>query len=40
MSGKRGLIIIGDIETLGSDTNWKEYLKWAKKNKLIYCYCK
>jgi len=29
-SGKRGLIIIGDVETLDKDPNWNEYFKWCK----------
>lgn len=39
-SGKKGLIIVGDIETLASDVHWKEYVKWARSNNLVLCYCK
>ncbi|KAL4477756.1 hypothetical protein ABPG72_018930 [Tetrahymena utriculariae] len=39
-SGKRGIIIIADIDTLGQDPHWKEYYKWAKMNNLILQYFK
>lgn len=35
---KRGLIIIGDIDTLSYDSNWKDLIVWARSNKLIVYY--
>ncbi|KRX03858.1 P-loop containing nucleoside triphosphate hydrolase [Pseudocohnilembus persalinus] len=39
-SGSKGIISIGDMETLCEDPNWAEYIKWCKKHKLIQYYCK
>lgn len=35
---KRGLILIGDIDTLSYDSNWKDLITWARSNKLIVFY--
>lgn len=29
-SAKRGLIVVGDLDTMGCDPHWREYLKWAR----------
>jgi len=35
---RRGLIVIGDIETLIKDPNWKDLINWTKANKVLVNY--
>lgn len=35
---KRGLIVIGNIETLSSEENWRDLINWGKANKIIINY--
>jgi len=34
---RRGLIVIGDANTLSSDPTWREYIKWVKRRGLVVC---
>jgi superfamily I DNA and/or RNA helicase len=33
--GRRGLVIVGDLQTLIADENWREWLIWAMANGII-----
>jgi len=35
---KRGLIVVGNLETLIHDPNWKDWVQWCKTNKVILHY--
>lgn len=35
---KRGLILIGNIDTLYSDEHWRNMINWGKANKIIINY--
>lgn len=32
---RRGLILIGNLNTLKNDEHWNEYIQWMKENNLI-----
>lgn len=35
---KRGLIIVGNSETLSADENWRDLVNWGKANKILINY--
>lgn len=33
--GRRGLVVVGDLQTLIADDNWREWLIWAMASGIV-----